>query len=213
MNVSALAGSSRTAVRDAAGDAAQGQRTLKSAFSSCPRPPCSKRVSGHCHRSCDGLAVSTQLTNRADCQHVVVVSPRAAWTQWRPRAFWILWRRMCEFCRGVIGHIGPTKTSELITTTPGSCRYQPIALPSDHVSLALKSRSMLGLSFTTGKGQAQSRGASFRQPSLDEVLPQMVPIRCIFVGSQNSWREPLKRGQRIKSKHACHGCPGLVRMP
>ena len=25
---------------------------------------------GHCHRSCDGLAVLAQLANRADCQHV-----------------------------------------------------------------------------------------------------------------------------------------------
>ena len=25
---------------------------------------------GHCHRSCDGVAVLAQLANRADCQHV-----------------------------------------------------------------------------------------------------------------------------------------------
>jgi hypothetical protein len=25
---------------------------------------------GHCHRSCEGLAVLAQLANRADCQHV-----------------------------------------------------------------------------------------------------------------------------------------------
>jgi hypothetical protein len=131
------------------------------------------------------------------------------------RLFWIPWRGMLGFCRGLIGHIGPTKTSELKTTSsaPGSCRYQPIALPSEHVSLALKSRSMLGPTFTTSKGQVQSRGASFRQPRLDEVLPQMVPIRCIFVGSQNSWREPLKRGQRIEPNDPSHSCLGLVRMP
>ena len=54
------------------------------------------------------------------------------------------------------------------------------------------------------------QGASFRQPRLDEILPQMVPIRCIFV--ESSWREPLNRGQRIKPNDVCHTCPGLVRM-
>ncbi len=41
------------------------------------------------------------------------------------------------FCRG-LGHIGPTKTSELKTTSngAGSCRNQPIALPSEQISLA-----------------------------------------------------------------------------
>jgi hypothetical protein len=143
---------------------------------------------------------------------LVVVPPPAART--RAAGFLDTVEGMLGFCRGLIGHIGPTKTSELKTTSsaPGSCRYQPIALPSEHVSLALKSRSMLGPTFTTGKGQVQSRGASFRQPRLDEVLPQMVPIRCIFVGSQNSWREPLKRGQRIEPNDPSHSCPGLVRM-
>ena len=56
------------------------------------------------------------------------------------------------------------------------------------------------------------QGASFRQPRLDEVLPQMVPIGCIFVESQNSWRQPLKRGQRIEPNDPSHSCPGLVRM-
>jgi hypothetical protein len=45
--------------------------------------------------------------------------------------FWIPLRGMLELCRGLIGHIGPTKTSELKTTSsaPGSCRYQPICTP------------------------------------------------------------------------------------
>ena len=118
--------------------------TPKSAFSTWPRPPCSRRASRPRHRSCDGLAVLAESANRADCQRdacriysrtalaqavvtLVVVPPRAAWTQCRPRAFWIPWRGMLELCRGLIGHIGPTKTSELKTTSsaPGSCRYQP----------------------------------------------------------------------------------------
>jgi hypothetical protein len=145
---------------------------------------------------------------------LMVVPPRAAWTQWRRGLFGYRGGGCWGFCRGLIGHILPTKASELKTTSsaPGSCHYQPIALPSEHVSLALKSRSMLGPTFTKGKGQVRSRGASFRQPRLDEVLPQMVPIRCIFVGSQNSWREPLKRGQRIEPNDPSHSCPGLVRM-
>jgi hypothetical protein len=78
MNVSALAGSSRTAVRDAAGDAAQGTAHTK--------------------------------------------------------------ERILELPEAAVLETGFGAT----------------------VCLALKSRSMLGLSFTTGKGQAQSRGASFR---------------------------------------------------
>ena len=78
--------------------------TPKSAFSTWPRPPCSRRASRPRHRSCDGLAVLAESANRADCQRdacriysrtalaqavvtLVVVPPRAAWTQWRPGGF------------------------------------------------------------------------------------------------------------------------------
>ena len=189
-----------------AGDAAQGQRTLNSAFSRCPRPPCSKPVARPLSSELRRAGCLDPLTNRADFQRDTGGGFAAGCLDTMATAgFLDTVEEGVEFC--------PTKTSELTTTTPGSCAYQLIALPSDHVSLVLKSRSILGLSFTTGKGQAQSRGASFWQPGLDEVLPQMVPIRCIFVRSQESWREPLKRGQRIKLNDARHGCPGLVCMP
>jgi hypothetical protein len=113
-----------------------------------PGPRARNGFRGHCHRSCDGMAVSTQLTNWADCQHDTGGHKA-------DRGLLDTVEGHVQFCRGVIGHIGPTKTSELNNdkrSAPGSCRYQPIALPSDHVGLALKSISMLGLSLTTGKG-------------------------------------------------------------